>query len=239
MTFAVPAGFMIKTNDLDAPGNITFETLTDPALDARRSILSGTVIASGNVVVTSPDGLQACQSFTPTSVFVELAENGLIGLLASGGNPIDFSELAGAEGILVSVGGYFDVSLGTLFATVVETEIVKSQPGTDAVAITRAEGRLGSGGELRVEGANTRTLAGTFVASVTVYSGGLDVTGTNCAGTALGNAPVSTVDGTWSLRRRPISPVPTEVCAKSAGGGIAREVGRRRHRDPRGERPLI
>ncbi len=75
--------------------------------------------------------------------------------------------------------------------------------------------------EIRVEGSNTRGSGGQFAASVDVFSGGLNTSGTGCAGTRLGSAPVSTVDGSWSFRQRNVTQGPTQVCAKSVLGGVA------------------
>lgn len=249
LTFTVPSVLLVETRDLDLTGNITFDTLTDPALEAQRSIIGGTTIATGTVSFTAV-GTGFCVSFTATQVFVELAENGLVGLLSDidpvngsfrvngvlvrmntdprfpgdlldiGGNPITVAELVGFEGTEVSAGGYFDAAQGVLIGTAVETEALQSQPGTDSVAITRAEGRVGNA-ELRLEGVNTRSpQTGQFATSVSLHSGGLDAAGTGCAGAQLGTTAVSAVDGTWELRIRPIAQIPAQVCAKSPLGGV-------------------
>lgn len=249
LTFTVPSVLLVETRDPDLTGNISFDTLTDPALEAQRSILGGTAIATGTVSFTAV-GTGFCVSFTAAQVFVELAENGLVGLLSDvdpvndsfrvngvlvrmntdprfpsdlldiGGTPITVDDLAGFEGTEVTAGGYYDAAQGVLFGTLVETEALNPQPGTDSVAITRAEGRVGNA-ELRLEGVNTRSpQSGQFATSVLVHSGGLDAAGTGCAGAFLGTAPVSNVDGTWELRIRPINQIPAQVCARSLLGGI-------------------
>ena len=248
MTIFVPTTVLVETRNLDLTGNITFATLTDPTLEAQRSIIGGTVIASGDVVFSQGTSGN-CVSMNATQVFVELAENGIVGLLSNvdsaagtfrvngslirmntdprfpkdildvGANQLTIADLASHEGESISIGGYFDVAQNVLFGTLVETEFVKPLPGTDGVAITRTEGRTGNR-ELRVEGQNARNPQGQFAASVTVFSGGLDAAGTQCVGTQLGTAAVSAVDGTWSFRQKPIATIPTQVCVKSPFGGI-------------------
>ncbi len=173
LTFTVPSVLLVETRDLDLTGNITFDTLTDPTLEAQRSIIGGTVIATGTVSFTAV-GAGFCTSSTAAQVFVELAENGLVGLLSNidpvngsfrvngalvrmntdprfpsdlldiGGGSITVADLVGFEGTEVSAGGYFDAAQGVLFGTAVETEALQLQPGSDTVAITRAEGRTGN-----------------------------------------------------------------------------------------------
>ncbi len=190
-------------------------------------------------------------SFRATRVFVELAENGLVGLLSNvdvatnsfrvngalvrmnadprfpnsildlGGSPLTINDLAGHEGTDVSIDGYFDTTQGVLFGTLVETQIIKTVPGGDGVAIIKTEGRTGNR-ELRVEGANARSSqTGQFAASVDIFPGGTNASGTDCVGTRIGSATVSSVDGSWSFRQRPITQIPTQVCVKSPLGGVA------------------
>ena len=248
MTIFIPTTLLVETRNLDLTGNITFANLTDATLEAQRSIIGGTVIASGDIVFSQgPSG--NCVSMNATQVFVELAENGIVGLLSNvepaadtfrvngvlvrmntdprfpkdildvGANQLTINDLASHEGEDISVGGYFDAAQNVLFGTLVETEFVKALPGQDGVAITRTEGRTGNR-ELRVEGQNARNPQGAFASSVTVFSGGLDGTGTQCAGTQLGTATVSALDGSWSFRQRNIATIPTQVCVKSPFGGI-------------------
>jgi hypothetical protein len=247
MTIFIPATVLVETRNLDLTGNITFANLTDATLEAQRSIIGGTVIASGDIVFSQgPSG--NCVSMNATRVFVELAENVIVGLLSDvdpaagsfrvngglvrmntdprfpkdildvGANQLTITDLASHEGEDISVGGYFDAAQNVIFGTLVETEFVKALPGQDGVAITRTEGRTGNR-ELRVDGQNARNPQGQFAASVTVFSGGLDAAATQCVGTQLGTAAVSSVDGTWAFRQRNITP-PTQVCVKSPFGGI-------------------
>jgi hypothetical protein len=248
MTIFIPATVLVETRNADLTGNITFANLTDATLEAQRSIIGGTVIASGDIVFSQgPSG--NCVSMNATQVYVELAENVIVGLLSNvdtaagtfrvngslvrmntdsrfpkdildvGANQLTINDLAIHQGEDISVGGYFDAAQNVLFGTIVETEFVKALPGQDGVAITRTEGRTGNR-ELRVEGQNARNPQGQFAASVTVFAGGLDAAGTQCAGTQLGTAPVSAIDGTWSFRQRNITNIPTQVCVKSPFGGI-------------------
>ena len=247
MTIYIPTTVLVETRNLDLTGNITLENLTDATLEAQRSIIGGTVIASGDIVFSQGTSGN-CVSMNATRVFVEFAENGIVGLLSNvdsaagsfrvngvlvrmntdprfpkdildiGSNQLTIADLASHEGEDISVGGYYDAAQNVLFGTLVETEFVKALPGQDGVAITRTEGRTGNR-ELRVEGQNARNPQGQFATSVTVFSGGLDAAGAQCVGTQLGTAAVSTVDGSWSFRQRNITP-PSQVCVKSPFGGI-------------------
>ncbi|HEX7330318.1 MAG TPA: hypothetical protein VF290_02395 [Pyrinomonadaceae bacterium] len=246
-TIFIPTTVLVETRSRDLTGNITLANLTDATLEAQRSIVGGSVIASGDLVFSQgPSG--NCVSLNATQVYVELAENVIVGLLSNvdtaagtfrvngtlvrmnadprfpkdildvGSNQLTITDLASHAGEDISVGGYYDAAQNVLFGTLVETEFVKALPGQDGVAITKTEGRTGNR-ELRVEGQNARNPQGQFAASVTVFSGGLDAAGTQCAGTQLGTAAVSTIDGAWSFRQRNITP-PSQVCVKSPFGGI-------------------
>ena len=247
-TIFIPTTVLVETRNRDLTGNITLANLTDATLEAQRSIVGGTLIASGDLVFSQgPSG--NCVTLNATQVFVELAENVIVGLLSNvdpaagtfrvngtlvrmnadprfpkdildvGDSQLTITDLASHEGEDISVGGYYDAAQNVLFGTLVETEFVKALPGQDGVAITRTEGRVGNR-ELRVEGQNARNPQGQFAASVTVFAGGLDAAGTQCVGTQLGTAAVSAVDGTWEFRQRPVATVPTQVCVKSPFGGI-------------------
>lgn len=67
LTFTVPSVLLVETRDLDLTGNITFDTLTDPTLEAQRSIIGGTVIATGTVSFTAV-GTGFCTSFSVPAV---------------------------------------------------------------------------------------------------------------------------------------------------------------------------
>lgn len=248
MTIFIPTTVLVETRNADLTGNITFANLTDPTLEAQRSIVGGTVIASGDIVF-SQGASGNCVSMNATKVFVELAENVVVGLLSNvdpaagsfrvngalvrmntdsrfpkdildvGGNQLTITELASHEGESISAGGYFDAAQNVLFGTLVETEFVKALPGQDGVAITDAQGRTGNR-ELRVDGQNARNPQGQFASTVTIFSGGLDATGAQCVGTQLGTAAVSAIDGSWSYRQRNITTIPNQVCVKSPFGGV-------------------
>jgi hypothetical protein len=248
MTIFIPTTVLVETRNADLTGNITFANLTDATLEAQRSIIGGTVIASGDIVFNQGTSGN-CVTMNATRVYVELAENVIVGLLSNvdpaagtfrvngslvrmntdtrfpkdildvGGNQLTIADLASHEGEDISAGGYFDAAQNVLFGTLVETEFVKALPGQDGVAITGAEGRTGNR-ELRVDGQNARNPQGQFAASVTIYSGGLDATGAQCTGTRLGTAAVSAVDGSWGFRQKPIATIPTQVCVKSPFGGV-------------------
>ena len=247
MTIFIPTTVLVETRNADLTGNITLANLTDATLEAQRSIIGGTVIASGDIVFSQGQSGN-CVTMNATQVFVELAENGIVGLLSNvdpaagtfrvngalvrmntdsrfpkdildvGSNQLTITDLASHEGEDISVGGYFDAAQNVLFGTLVETEFVKALPGQDGVAITDAQGRTGNR-ELRVDGQNARNPQGQFATTVTIFSGGLDAAGTTCVGTQIGTAAVSSIDGSWSFRQRNINP-PTQVCVKSPFGGI-------------------
>lgn len=250
MTIGLPSTLLVKTEDAAAAnGNITFEALTDPAAEASRSIIGGTLISTGNITTTTT-ATSTSISFVATSVFVEFAENVIAGalsdinlsdnsfrvngvtvrmnadprfprkLLDAGGNEITVSKLSGFEGTLVSAEGYYDATQGVLYGQTVETEVITQQPGKDGVAVTFAEGRTGVP-ELRVNGINTRNSQNAFASTVSIHAGGINSTATACAGPQLGSATVSQVDGSWSFRQRPAPTIPTKVCAASPLGGVA------------------
>ncbi|MBI4308662.1 MAG: hypothetical protein HY684_07650, partial [Chloroflexi bacterium] len=254
MTFTLPATLMVKTLNLDQPvGNIPFadsdpatHDLTDPALEATRTIIGGTAIAGGNTVFTTqPAG--TCMSLVATAVFVELAENGIIGplmavdvaggsfvvngatirmntdprfpsdLLDLGGHPITVADLAGNEGSLVDVGGYYDPAAGVLYGTLVGTEVLQKQVGKDTAIIEKAQGKPG---ELRVIGLVSRHPdTNLFAASVAIHADTMNAAGTGCTGALLGSAAVDPAVGSFDFRLRNVSP-PTSVCVVSPNGGV-------------------
>lgn len=254
MTFSIPSTLLVKTADLDAPvGNITFEALTDPSAESVRSIIGGSTRSSGVTTSSTKETGGNCISFVADSVFIELAENVVSGMLSdvsasggsfrvngvlvrmnpdarwpasltdAGGNAITIDKLVGFEGTLVTAEGYFDATANTLFGVAVETEVVTQQPGKDGVAITRAEGRTDNR-ELRVEGLNTRNGQGVMASTVNVHAGVMNDTATGCAGPRLGTATVVQTDGSWSFRQRNIATIPTTVCAVSPLGGVAQRA---------------
>lgn len=245
MTFSVPPDLLIATSSLDGPGNITFEALVDPALETVRTIVGGTVIATGGFEFVGT-GTVLCMISRATSVYVEMAENVLSGPLLSvegnaaningatvmantdprwparlideGGNEYPLERLAELVGQPVSAEGYFED--GVLRATILEFEGVLPGEGTDTVAITRAEAKNAG---VRVRGTvSLNPATGTFVSSVTVYAG-LLATGGGCVGTVIGTAPVTPGNGSFELRTRTGGAPPT-VCVASPGGGAAQSA---------------
>lgn len=258
ITFHVPDGMMVKTNDLAQPvGNIPFADsdpatpdLTDPALEGIRTVRGGTAIAAGDSVFTPAAGGGTCMSLVATSVFVELAEHGLIGLLMSvneadasfvvggatirmntdprfpsdltdiGGNAITVADLVDNLGTLVDIGGYFEG--GILRGNFVEAAVLRKLAATDTVVIERAEGRSDKS-ELRAVGLVSRHPDTNSIApSVNIYRGAVNASETACTGDLLGSAPVTAADGTFTFRRT-VSPLPATVCAQSTnpdGGGV-------------------
>jgi hypothetical protein len=247
MTFHVPDTMKIKTNGLDQPdGNLEFTgpgSLTDPALEAKQSIVGGTVIASGNVVTTPTTG-GFCLTFEPTSIFVELAENGVIGPLVSvdaangtfnvngatvkmnddprvpskltdlAGQPLTLDQLANNIGMLMDVGGYFDTAANTLRGTIVEADLVAPKATTDTVSIDQAQW---ASQELRGRGVVSRKPDGQYAASVSLFTGAAN--GTTCGGTRLATAAINATDGSYTFRMRNVAN-PGTICVSSLGGGV-------------------
>jgi hypothetical protein len=246
MTFKIPAGLLIKTEDLDqATGNISLEALTDPA---HASIVGSTAIASGTVT-TEPIQGGVCVKFVANSVYVEPAEHGVVGPLLSvntadqsfvvGGTTVKINtdsrypqkliDLAGTQltleqlskhiGVLVDAVGYFDEQSATLNGTVVEADMLTPQATTDTVQIDRANWKST---ELRVRGAVSQKPDGSLAASVDLYNGGVangKCTGVKLATTAV-TADAAAGEGTWEFRIRSTTN-PRTVCIQSLGGGVA------------------
>lgn len=247
MTLRLPDALLVETRNLDLTGNLSFATLTDPVLEADRTIVGGTVIALGTTVITAtPTG--PCAEYVADSVYVELAENVVFGMLGAvdvptgtfrvngalvqlntdprfpadlldlGGAPITVDQLAGNEGTLVSVGGYF--ADDRMYGTLVETEIVPVVAGSDTVIIERAETQAL---RLRVRGVVTVDPAtGAFVPSVNVHRGLRSADGASCPGALLGTAPIDPALGAFDFRRNfaTVANLPANVCVASPAGGI-------------------
>jgi hypothetical protein len=244
VTFTVPTTLGINTNDPALPPNNTFATMTAAAAEATRTIVGGTVIASGDITNTVT-AAGNCISFTATSVFVEMAENVLLGvlhdintaaqtfkvngqvvkmntdgrfpsaLLDLNGKPTTVAALVGFEGTAVSVEGW--VENGVFQAILAETSAVTRTGTTDAVAITKAQ--LRAGPELRVDGQVIANSNGVLATLVEVFVG--PETNGKCNGTRLGQATVA-ADTTFSFRlRRTSFPSLSSVCVKTSLGGVA------------------
>lgn len=253
-TFQIPAGVLISTG---LAQGITFDCLVAPATTGcfpagtvpatPRTILGGTIIASGTIDSTTTPG---CITPVPDVVEFLFAENVVVGALTSVNPPSaltvhdaqvqmntdprlpsmvldgalvehDLADLVGMEGENVGIEGYYDATAGVLYATIVELEtVLPSDDGTDVVAIDGAEWRSDRG-ELRVDGVVVP--AATMPADVSIYApGSLDAAGTGCTGTLRATAAVSAIDGAFEYRNRNGYPTnPVTVCVASPNGGAA------------------
>lgn len=256
-TFQIPSGVLISTG---LPQGITFDCLVAPATAgcfpagsvpaSPRSILGGTIIATGSIDSTTTPG---CIAYVPDVVEFLFAENVVVGTLTSVTPPNaltvhdaqvlmntdprlpsmvldgalvehDLADLVGREGSNIGVEGYYDATAGVLYGVIVETEdVLPSDDGTDVIAIDGAEWR-GDRGELRVDGLVVP--AATMPATVDLYAPGtLDAAGTGCTGTLRASPAVGAVDGAWEYRNRNGFPTnPVTVCVASPNGGAA-EIG--------------
>ena len=248
-TFSIPAGQLVKTEDLDqATGNISLEALTD---SSHASIIGSTAIASGTVTTEPVEG-GVCVKFVANSVYVEPAEHGVVGPLLSvnttdqsfvvGGTTVKMNtdsrypqklvDLAGTQltveqlskhiGVLVDAVGYFDEATATLNGTIVEADMLTPQATTDTVQIERAQWK---GTELRVRGAVSQKPDGSLAASVDLYNGPL--ANGQCSGVKLATTAVTADavagEGTWEFRIRSTTN-PRSVCIQSLGGGAAQSA---------------
>lgn len=245
-TLEVPGGNadarVIETTSLDeqASPDVSLNQLVDATFPSGSVVGQATVIARGNTVY---DTATSCATFEADFIYVDMAENVLVGplmevsgeTLTVAGAPVvknsdtrfpasftdatgaerPFSWLAGKEGMLIEVEGYY--ARGALQATHVATEEVLTDPGApadaaDTVAITRAEY---DDGDLRLNGSVAPAGTGK---TATIYDD--DVVDNRCGAgaVALGTANVFG-DGTFSFRDRNIDTDPGVVCVKSSGGG--------------------
>jgi hypothetical protein len=272
LTLVIPPTLKVKTLDLDQPeGNLEFADgvlfdaatgagldLTDPGLDAIRTIIGGTMIAGGTLEFTTA-ATGTCMTLTANSVFIQPADSGIIGplmgadgaagtLLVNGSTikmsmdprfPSDLLDLEGAaitpadlvgyQGALVNVSGYYDAQSGILMGTLVQAEVLKPSPDRDNVAIEAASFAQG---RLHVIGALSMKPDGTFASSVDVYVGTINAAGTGCSGTKLGTA--ATGQGSPGLVtfdfNWSLGSEPPSVCVVSPGGNVA-EQALNHHRD--------
>jgi hypothetical protein len=253
-TFVVPSGLAITTG---VPGGVSLTCLVAPATTGcfpagsvpanPRSVIGGTVIATGTIDATTNPG---CLTYVPQSVEFLFAENVVVGALTSVTAPSaltvhdaavlmntdprlpasvldaalvehDLADLAGYEGEEIGVEGYYDAVTGVLYATIVEIDVVlPSANGDDVILIDGAEWRNDKD-ELRVDGAVTP--AGAMPTTVSLYAPGiLDSTGSACTGTLRGTVAVTALDGSFEYRNRGGYPVdPGSVCVASPNGGAA------------------
>ena len=265
LTLVIPPTLKVKTLDPNQPeGNLEFADdvsfdaatgagldLTDPGLDAVRTIIGGTMIAGGTLEVTTATG--TCMTLIADSVFVQRADSGIIGPLMSTdgaagtflvndstikmnmdprfpsdlldleGAAITPADLVGYQGALMNVAGYYDAQSGILMGTVVQAEVLKPFPDRDNVAIEVASF---SQGRLHVMGAVSKRPDGTFTSSVDVFEGTINAAGTGCSGTKLGTAAAE--QGSPGLVTfdfdGSLGFEPPSVCVVSPGGDVARQA---------------
>lgn len=103
---------------------------------------------------------------------------------------------------------------GTSNVANVDVTVVPN-PVTDVVSISSAS--LAKNGSLQLKGSVSR-LNSVPAASVEVFSGGANASGTGCVGTLLGSAAVNQ-QAKWSFSAKPVSA--GSVCVHSANGGVA------------------
>lgn len=244
-TFHMPDGLLVKTESLDqTAGNLSLAALMNPELPT--VVGAATVIAIGQSVYSvTPEG-QQCVSFEADSVYVEFAENVLVGVLVgvapdgsslsvagstvevnrdprfpsivtdATGEPLTLADFAGHEGLLLETEGYFSSSRNALQATHIATDTILKDPGT--VDVVSIGRAQWKSGELRVTGQVSPVEAGK---SVSVYPG--DVVAGGCDDTPaalLGSAAVDPVDGSYNMRNRNVPTNPQMVCVVSSGGGV-------------------
>jgi hypothetical protein len=242
MVFALGPNVKISTVAPGAAGTLTLAQMTDPALEAKRSIIGATVIAEGLTSNLASAG-QNCVSFAADSVYIEMSENVLLGvlhgvdpssqsfhvngtlvrmnadarfpsqLLDLGNRPIGVAGLVGFEGTAVSLTGFMEA--GVFIATLAETSAVLRTGTGDAVAITKAQMRRGQ--EFRIDGQVSPNAAGTLARTVAVFSN------STCTGSSLGTATVA-ADTTFSLRIKSTTLNVTNVCVKTSLGATASSV---------------
>lgn len=239
-TFHIPDGLLIKTQSLDqVEGNISLDDLMAPG----GIVGTATGIAEGQAVYTTTTDGQQCVTFEAGSVYVELAENVLVGSLTGvapdgssiqiagstvelnqdtrwpaavidgSGSEITLADLQGQEGSLVEAEGYYSTTRGALQATHVGTDRILVEPVNGDTVVV---GRAEwKDRELRVSGSVTP--AGTDK-TVTFYSGALSGTTCDTSTAAIGTTTVG-VDGAYSYRNRNVPTAPSIVCVQSSGGG--------------------
>lgn len=200
----VPVGQQVDTGHGKL---ISWELLTDPALNETRSILGGTIKGGGTTV--DPDG-DGCMNLVMNAFVFEFSEDVLVAPLTddgldlstgtlwiagipvkmnedprlpsvildiNGNEGLTFADLQGFEGSIVAPEGYFEND--TLRAIVIETDAFIPSATTDNVAIVSAR-QDAEDGELRI-GGEVSPLGATHV---DIYAPGVvNAAGTACDGT--------------------------------------------------------
>ncbi|TDD85177.1 hypothetical protein E1202_21640 [Saccharopolyspora karakumensis] len=245
-TLHIPDELLVKTQNLgQETGDITLTDLMNPALPTIEG--AATVIAHGTATYTPApnDPTQSCLTFEAESVYVEFAENVLVGssmgvapdeqsitvagakvelngdprwparIVDGAGDEKTFADLEGHEGLLLEAEGYYRTERGALQATIVETEQILG----GARGGHRCRGHHAGPVEAQRAAVNGAVSPAGTGKTVSVYRGG--VVGTTCDTTAapLGTATVA-ADGSWTVRNRNVRACPPEVCAQSSGGGV-------------------
>lgn len=201
---------------------------------------SGATLKAEGVIEQTANG----RVFRLTTAVIELAENVLVGeldsvdtatnsfvvngvtcrmnpdqrfpsaILDAGAEPITLQDLTTQVGTVIGVVGYFHN--GVQYGVSVETEFVPTNPGTDTVRITRAQGRVRNGNrsELNVNGVVTPFEAGTTITITDANNG--TVLGT---ATVVGSADIAG-QGEFRFRRTNLATVPSRIRATSSNGGF-------------------
>jgi hypothetical protein len=237
------------TLEIDGTTGITGATLNrlldQNASGCVRSLLPMDGYSGGTMIAEAVESFddQGRRHFNATAVFVELAENILIGTLDSvdadagtfvvAGTTVKMSPDPRFPSAIVDIGGVDKITLaeltsqigslvgvegyffdGVQYAVLVETDVVPQSPGTDTVRITRAQGRnKGNRSELEVLGAVAPFDPNVVI---TIYDAKTNATLGTTRPTAVN--PDSR-EGEFTFRRRDLSAVPTRVRAKSTHGG--------------------
>lgn len=243
-TFHIPDDLLVKTESLDqTEGNLTLADLMNPELPT--VVGAATVIATGQAAYSTTAEGQQCVRFEADSVYVEFAENVLVGVLVdvasdgssltvagstvevnsdprfpsivtdATGEPLALEDFAGREGLLLETEGYFSSSQNALQATHIATDEILKDPGTVDV-VTIVRAQWKSR-ELRVTGQVSPVEAGK---SVSVYPGEVVAGACDASGSLLGTAAVDPVDGSYNVRNRNEPANPQMVCVASSGGGV-------------------
>lgn len=245
-TLHIPDELLVKTQNLDQEtGNITLTDLVNPALPTIEGAATGIAHGTATYTPAPNDPTQSCVTFEAESVYVEFAENVLVGsfmgvapdeqsitvagakvelnsdprwparIVDGAGDEKTFADLKGHEGLLLEAEGYYSTERGALQATIIETEQILGAPAEGTDVVAITRAQW-KPNELRVNGAVSPAGTGK---TVSVYRGG--VVGTTCDTSAapLGTATVA-ADGSWTVRNRNVRAYPPEVCAQSSDGGV-------------------
>lgn len=240
-SFKVPGTLLVKTHSLDqTQGNISLTDLLTPADIAGNA----TGIAQGHTEYGVNGQGQQCATFVADSVYVERAENVLVGALTgvapdgqsiyiAGGKveankdsrwptPTGIMDATGTEVPFAELAGHEGLMLEAegYFSTTGQA-LQGTVIATDQILTTPVNGDTvvisraeWKDNELRLSGVVSP--AGTSK-TVTVYPGRLVGSACDTAKAAIGTAAVG-ADGAYSYRNRNVA-YPGAVCVQSSGGG--------------------